>query len=150
MEEADIVTSPEREMAPSIEALGSSTAHEFLRYFVASAVALVVDAGSLALMISVFGVPYLISGAIAFCLGVATIYLLSIRWVFEKRAFKSAQAEFALFLIIGIVGLGINELILWVLTGQFGFFYLFSKGASVFVVFLWNFFARKTLLFRHA
>jgi len=146
--ESDIVVAPDAESAPGIEALGSSSLREFIRYFVASLVALVVDAGSLALFTSVLGIPYLISGAMSFSLGIAVIYILSIKWVFEKRALDNPVAEFGLFFFIGIIGLGINELVLWALTGGFGIYYLFSKGASIIVVFTWNFLARKSLLFR--
>ncbi|MEY4747513.1 MAG: hypothetical protein RLZZ416_562 [Candidatus Parcubacteria bacterium] len=145
-QEVDIVTNPESEVS-SLGALGSQNLHEFLRYGVASAIALVVDAGSLVLLTSYLGVPYLISGAIAFSLGIAVIYFLSINWVFEKRTMESATAEFSLFFVIGVIGLLINELVLFVLTGEYGVYYMFSKGTSIVIVFFWNFFARKYLLF---
>lgn len=147
-ENPDILTAPEAATAPSLEAAGSETLHEFIRYFVASGVALGVDVGSLWFLTSVLGVPYLYSGAIAFLLGLTVIYILSVWWVFEERALRDWKAEFVIFALIGIVGLGLNELVLWVLTGLFGLFYLFSKLASVVVVFTWNFFVRKFFLFR--
>lgn len=128
-------------------ALGSSTLHEFIRYLAASLVALGVDVGVLALLTGVFGVPYLISAAISFLLGLSVIYIASIYWVFEARSMRSPAVEFGVFFTIGLIGLGINELILWVLTGGLGLYYLASKMASVFVVFTWNFFARKYVLF---
>ena len=150
MNDTDIATAPEGEMAPSIEALGSNTTREFLRYFVASAIALVTDAGSLVLMTSLIGIPYLYSGAVAFLFGLTVIYVLSIRWVFEARSVRDWRAEFSLFALIGIVGLLLNEFVLWILTGELGFHYMLSKGASVVLVFLWNFLARKSLLFKNA
>lgn len=121
--------------------------NEFARYFIASLVALVCDAGSLALLTSVFNVPYLIAGACAFALGLTVIYLLSVRWVFGQRSLGSSMKEFMLFALVGVFGLGVNEIVLWLVTGVFGYFYLFGKAASVVVVFAWNFIARKTLLF---
>lgn len=147
MSESDIAVSPESESGATVGVIGSRNTREFIRYFAASLVALAVDAGSLALMTSVFGVPYLISGGIAFTLGLITVYFLSVRWVFEVRHMRSVWAEFGIFLVVGLVGLGINEGVLWVLTGAFGLFYLVSKIASVLIVFTWNFFARKALLF---
>lgn len=52
-----------------------------------------------------------------------------------------------MFALIGLVGLGLNELVLWLLTGLLGVFYLTSKIASVALVFTWNFAARKWFLF---
>lgn len=146
--EPDIATSPEAETAPALATIGSTGLHEFIRYALASAVALAVDAGTLVLLTSFFGVSYLLSGAIAFVLGLATIYVLSVTWVFDHRALRSPLAEFAAFALIGLVGLALNEAILWLFTSLFGFFYLISKAMSVVVVFSWNFFARKYLLFR--
>ena len=148
MTEYDPVRTPEDMTTSAFSAFGSRNAHEFIRYFGASLLALAVDAGSLALMTSVLGIPYLISGALSFSLGLIVIYVLSIMWVFEKRDMHNPVNEFIIFAIVGIVGLGINELVLWFLTGYFGFFYLVSKVASVIIVFTWNFFARKALLFR--
>lgn len=143
----DIATAPEREAGSSMHVLGSEGFHEFLRYAFASAVALLCDVGALTILTSVFGVSYLVSGALAFLVGLLVIYVLSTHWVFAARTSASPWREFALFALIGIVGLGINELVLWVLTGWFGLFYLSSKAASIVLVFAWNFAARKRLLF---
>lgn len=148
MQDADIATSPEAAPTSTLSTLGAEGVHEFIRYFVASLIALGIDIGSLWLLTSVFAVPYLLSGALAFVLGLITVYFLSVRWVFSKRMVRNPHLEFALFALIGIIGLALNEAILWVLTGYFGFFYLLSKVASVIVVFSWNFAARKWLLFR--
>ena len=148
--EKDIVVAPEGESAPSMEALGSDTMREFIRYFAASALALAVDAGTLALLTSGLNIPYLISGGISFTLGIIVIYVLSVRWVFETRAMRDARSEFLLFAGVGLIGLLINEGVLALLTGVFGFYYLLSKVASVVIVFTWNFIARKFLLFSRA
>lgn len=146
----DITTSPETATSPSVSLLGAESAHEFVRYFTASLLALAIDFGVLALLTSVIGVPYLVSAAISFSLGLVLVYILSTRWVFAHRMVKSPAAEFAIFAVIGVIGLGINELILWVLTDFAGFYYLLSKFASVAVVFTWNFVARKVILFSQA
>lgn len=144
---ADIAVSPESQSGASVGALGSRGAREFIRYLAASLLALAADAGVLALLTSGIGLSYLLAAPVGFCLGVTVIYLLSIAWVFERRDMKSRTAEFGVFLLVGVVGLGINELVLWALTGYFGLFYLVSKAASVCVVFSWNYLARKALLF---
>lgn len=144
----DIATAPESATSPLVEGMGSPGTHEFIRYFIASAIALVVDAGSLYLLTDVAGLPYLYSGAIAFILGLTVIYVLSVTWVFDRRVLRDPKAEFLLFAVIGIVGLGINEAVLWVATDVIGLYYLISKVLSVIFVFSWNFGARKYALFR--
>jgi putative flippase GtrA len=147
MAEQDIVTTPEAAPSATVSALGSQGMREFVRYFVSSALALVVDVGALFVLTSVLSVPYLYSGAVAFLAGLMVIYLLSIYWVFERRTVRNPAAEFIVFAVIGVVGLGINEAMLYTLTGLAGFYYLVSKIGSVCVVFAWNFLARKYLLF---
>lgn len=148
MIEADVVTTPEAAPSVALSSLGSEGFHEFIRYAVASGIALALDVAVLSFLTSIAGIPYLISGAVAFLVGLTSVYILSIRWVFAERAFSNPWAEFLLFAGIGIVGLAINEVVLYVFTSMFGFFYLFSKIASVVFVFTWNFGARKVFLFK--
>ncbi|RJQ34502.1 GtrA family protein [Candidatus Parcubacteria bacterium] len=150
MTDTEIVTSPETQKAPSMMTLGSPALHEFIRYFAASLIALVVDIVGLWLLTEFLDVPYLVSAAISFLLGLIIVYIASIYWVFEARSIRSPAAEFGIFLVIGLIGLGINELILGLLTEYAGLYYMISKIASVFVVFTWNFFARKYVLFAKA
>lgn len=144
----DIVTNPEKEPGDSMRVVGAEGLHEFVRYVIASAVALLADISVLTLLTSGFGIPYLLAGAIAFLVGLVIVYVLSTRWVFNARRLGSPAAEFGIFAGIGIVGLGLNELMLWTMTSVLGLFYLYSKILSVVVVFSWNFAARKYLLFR--
>lgn len=146
-DESSLLIAPHaRESAP-VSLLGAKTTHELVRYFLASLVALVVDGGLLVLLTTYTSLGYLVSGAISFSLGLIVIYLLSVTWVFDARAVKSRGLEFSLFASIGVIGLLLNELILWLLTDYAGWFYLASKVASVAVVFTWNFIARKSTLF---
>ena len=120
---------------------------EFLRYGMASAAALAVDFGLLVLLTSVFGVDYLISAAVGFSVGVVVVYILSITWVFRGRTNENRGSEFAVFVAIGIAGLGVNELIMWQGTETAGLPYQVSKLLSAGCVFLFNFTFRKLLLF---
>lgn len=121
---------------------------QLARYVVVGGLAFVVDFGALIGLTELGGINYLASAAIAFLLGLVTNYLLSIGWVFNRRAVDNPGAEFALFAGIGIVGLGLNEGIIWGLTEGLAVWYPLSKIASTAVVFGWNFGVRKALLFR--
>jgi putative flippase GtrA len=121
---------------------------QLLRYAVVGGIAFVIDFGSLWLLTELAGIHYLLSAAIAFILGLTTNYLLSITWVFGRRSLENKWLEFGIFALIGIVGLGLNELIIWFFTEWVHFHYLVSKIVSTIVVFLWNFFVRRYLLFR--
>lgn len=59
------------------------------------------------------GVPYLLSGFIGFTVSVIVNYLLSMKYVFQRREDMSRQSEFGIFVILSIVGLVLNEILLY-------------------------------------
>ena len=122
-------------------------AHEGARYFGASAAALAVDLGTYSGLIRLAGVHYLAAAPVGFALGLAVIYTLSVRWVFRHRRLKDARAEFALFALIGLAGLAINEGVIYAGVEWLGLVYEPAKLVSAGVVFCFNFGARKLLLF---
>src|SRR3989442_14128080 len=77
MSEPDLVTSPESATSPAISAMGARGVHEFIRYFVASGIALCLDVGSLYVLTSIFTVPYLISAGVARADRLAAIFFLA-------------------------------------------------------------------------
>lgn len=123
------------------------TSVQLFKYFFVGGIAYTVDFGSLYFLTDIAKVHYLISAAIAFTLGLITNYSLSILWVFSKRTLTNKRLEFIVFSIIGLVGLSLNEVIIWFFTEWIHFHYLISKVFSTVVVFFWNFFARKKILF---
>jgi putative flippase GtrA len=124
-------------------------ADEGVRYFAASALALAVDFGIYSGLIRLAGVDYLVAAPIGFALGLATIYALSIRWVFRQRRLKDARAEFVLFALIGLAGMALNQGIIYVGVERFALSYEFAKIVSAGTVFCFNFATRKLLLFTH-
>jgi putative flippase GtrA len=121
---------------------------EFFRYALVGGVAFVCDTFTLFSLTHFLKVNYLVSGAIGFLVGTAVNYVLSRSWVFRRRTLKNTPAELTIFTLIGLVGLGLNELILWFFQSRLGIYYLYAKGVSGVTVFLWNFGARKLALFR--
>jgi putative flippase GtrA len=122
---------------------------EFLRYGITSAVALACDFAILVLFTELAGIHYLISAATGFGAGIFIAYALSVRWVFSHRRFANASAERLLFILIGVAGMALNQVIMFGLTGLL-MPYAFSKLASIGVVFTVNFTLRKVLLFTGA
>ena len=75
------------------------------------------------------------------------LYLLSIGWVFQARTWQNPWVEGGLFTLIGGMGLLWCGVCMWFLTEYAHLHYLCSKVVSALVVFLWNFVAKKWLLF---
>jgi putative flippase GtrA len=124
-----------------------SAAREGARYLAASALALGVDFGTYVGLIRLAGVHYLIAAPIGFALGLATIYLLSIRWVFRERRVADRREEFALFAVIGVAGMALNQLIIYVAVTFLAASPELAKILSAGIVFCFNFISRKLLLF---
>ncbi len=122
-------------------------ADEGVRYFGASALALAIDFGTYSGLIRLGGVDYLVAAPIGFALGLATIYTLSIRWVFRQRRLKDARAEFTLFAMLGLAGMALNQLIVFSGVEWLALSYELAKVLSAGAVFCFNFVSRKLLLF---
>jgi putative flippase GtrA len=120
---------------------------QFFRYFFVGGTAFAVDFLLLAFLTEIAGINYLLSAAISFIAGLICNYFLSIKWVFNERKLSSPWIEFFLFGIIGLIGLGLNVVIIWFFTEKISVYYLYSKIIATVIIFFWNFFARKLALF---
>jgi len=120
---------------------------EGVRYVGASALALGIDLAAYSGLIRIAGVHYLLAAPVGFALGLALIYLLSVRWVFAERRLANSRVEFAVFALIGLAGMGINESVIYAGVDLFALGYEQAKLSSAAVVFCFNFAARKLLLF---
>lgn len=54
-----------------------------------------------------------IGGLFGFCISLVFNYFMSMKFVFERREDLGRKKEFAIFALLSLVGLGINELILY-------------------------------------
>ncbi|WP_291900874.1 GtrA family protein [Accumulibacter sp.] len=120
---------------------------QFAQYVCVGGLAFGVDIAALFLLTEKVGFHYISSASIAFVLGLATNYILCVAVVFDYRALQNLAHEFVIFSLIGVAGLLLNNLLIFLFTEFLGFYYLVSKaGAAVFILFF-NFFLRRLWLF---
>jgi len=119
-----------------------------VRAIFSSNVAFALDFGLLVLLTEVVHLHYLVSNVIAFMTGTTLLYVLSIFWVFSRRSIQSRHLEYWLFILIGAVGVGFNELFIWLFTEKVRIYYLYSKVMAGSIVFFWNFLGRRYILFK--
>ena len=122
---------------------------ELARYFVASAIALGVDTGLYGLGLRL-GLAYPVAAIAGFMGGLGVAYLISVRWAFRTRRLGDARLEFIVFAAIGVLGLLLTEFLLWLQIDVLAFGPLSAKLAAACGVFLFNFGARKLVLFKAA
>src|SRR5262249_48317497 len=128
----------------------SNTLVQLFRYGLTGGLAFLLDFGSLYVLYHVFAVHYVGAAALAFLLGLATNYAVSVVWVFDQRTVKDPFVEFLMFALLGVVGLGITEATLLVLTGLWDVPVMVSKVVATGLTFMWNFGSRKLTLFSEA
>ncbi len=119
---------------------------QFFRYIFVGGIAFLADAGALWLCEKFM--HYLIAAAIAFVFGLVVNYVLSVCFVFsaDERT-TSRTAEFIIYAVIGVIGLGLTELIMWLFTDVIGLYFLLSKIVAAAIVLVWNFVARKKIIY---
>ncbi|MBQ2560110.1 MAG: GtrA family protein [Fibrobacter sp.] len=129
----------------------SSLMGQFVRYLVTGGLAFVVDFGLYALCLYKFDWFYLLANLVGLVAGLVINYIMSIAWVFSecKRVLEDRKtAEFTIFAVVGFLGVGINELLMLLMVGGFKWDEMISKMAAAVLVLMWNFGARKMMLFR--
>ncbi len=119
---------------------------QFAKFGVVGFIAFFIDYGLLALLTEVFGVNYLISATISFTVSVIFNYVASMRYVFTHKEDMSRRREFIIFVVLSVIGLIINDVMMWAGVEFFGINYLLVKIVATVVVAIWNFVTRKIFL----
>lgn len=124
---------------------------QFVRYMVTGGLAFAVDYGLFVLCYDNFGLHYLIANLVGLVAGLVINYIMSVVWVFSecKRVLENKKtAEFGIFAVVGIAGIGINQLLMYLMVGNLDWNAKVSKIVAAALVLMWNFGARKLMLFR--
>jgi putative flippase GtrA len=123
---------------------------DLVRYGIASVGALALDAGTMLFLNKALGVNYLVAAAVGFTSGLALVYWLSVRYVFgDIRRLRPSQ-EILGFLVTGLIGLLLNEILMSMFVERVGLSVALAKIPTAGFVFLFNFSARRVLLFSDA
>jgi putative flippase GtrA len=120
---------------------------QLIRYTIVGGFAFLIDFSLLYLLAKCVGLHYIVSASISFIAGLLTNYFISVKWVFTASKIKNRKLEFLFFALIGIIGLILNDIFLYIFTDVFKIYLMYSKIISAALIYLWNFFARKYLIF---
>jgi len=118
---------------------------QLIRYGLVVAIAAPIDLGGYILLKSVFHIYYVLAATISFLVSLAANYMLSVAWVWTKHTGRQRHIDATVFAIIGIVGLGLTDLIVYIFTDYAHLNYIISKLIAFFFVFFWSFGARRFL-----
>lgn len=119
---------------------------QILKFGVVGVIATVIDFGVMIFLTEVFGVNPVASATASFIVSLIFNYVASMRYVFRHREGMSRQREFAIFVVLSVIGLGINDLLMWLGTSHAALDYRLVKVFATAIVMIWNFVTRKIFL----
>ncbi len=121
---------------------------QFLRYVFVGGIATVIDWGVLYALTEI-GLYYILSAIVAFLAGLTVNFAMSKVLVFKANEAKvGAVLEFVGYAVVGVIGLGLTVVIMYLLTDCLHWHYMLSKIVSTVLVLFWNYVGRKKLLYK--
>ncbi len=119
---------------------------QLLKFGIVGALAFLIDYAVLYLLTEFAGIYYLISCAISFTVSVVFNYICSMRFVFAGKKGMSRRKEFLIFVVFSILGLLLNQLLMWCGVDLLNIHYMGTKIFATAVVMVYNFVTRKIFL----
>ena len=119
---------------------------QFCKFGLVGTLCFCIDYGLMILLTERAGLHYFASSAISFTVSVVVNYILSMRFVFNGKDDLSKFQEMAIFVALSLVGLALNQMIMWIAVELFGIFYAVAKILSTMLVTTYNFISRKLFL----
>ena len=137
-------------------------AAEIIRFALTGGICFAVELAVLILLKGRLGIDTLIATPAAFLVSVILNYLLCVVWVFRGVKNRGTGAK-AGFLITSLIGLGLNELLMFLFRVTLGEdtviltlgthpinMYVLNKCLATLIVMIWNYFSTRAVLYRKA
>ena len=121
---------------------------KIIRYAAVGLTAAIVDFLIFAVFAKYLSLNYLAVGAVGFIVATTVNYFLSIRFVFESGVRFKVRKEFAMVFMVSLVGLAVNQAVLYFGIEVLGLEMLLTKLCATGMVFFWNFGARSNFVFK--
>lgn len=123
---------------------------QLIRYCLSGGIAFIADFGLTVLLKEKGNASPTLAATAGYVTGLVITYLLSIFWIFDQHRFNSRLWEFLIFALIGLVGIAITFLCMRLLSEHWQIHYILAKLTAVAITTLWNFLAKKYILFSKA
>jgi len=134
----------------------------FAKFAIVGAAGSVTDFTILNVLVQVFGASLVVANTFSFTAAVIQNFSLNRLWTFPESQTRRASGQLLQFVVVSVIGLGINQLVfltihhllesLWIssLGPDLGFLvsYNFAKLLAIGVVLFWNFSANRLWTYR--
>ena len=132
---------------------------QILKFAVVGGISFVIDFVVYAILCNVMNVHYIIAGITGFGVSVVANYILSMKFVFASKDDMPKDKEFIIFVVLSLIGMGLNSLILYLCIDIFYVYWmwlsavmdieamnLLAKIVATAIVMVYNFVTRKIFL----
>lgn len=119
---------------------------KFIKFAVVGFTGMLIDFGFTWLFKEKVKVNKYFANSLGFTIAATNNYFLNRVWTFNSHQ-QNIPLEFFSFLVVSILGLLINNLIIYILTEKLNLKFYFAKFLAIIVVVIWNFFANYLVTF---
>ena len=119
----------------------------FVRFGIVGASGMVIDFGVTWLCKEKLRWNKYLSNSLGFILAASSNYTWNRLWTFQSESVEIAR-EYSTFVLIALVGLGLNNLIIWLLHEKLHLNFYLSKLLAILCVTIWNFSMNYVFTFR--
>lgn len=127
-------------------ALAHPNTRQFLKFALVGFASLAVEYLFLGYFLQALSMDYLLATTIAFIISIVVNYILSMKYVFSHKENMSRKREFAIFAVLSAIGLGLNDLYMFIGVSLLNVGTMAMKLISTFFVTWYNYFSRRKFL----
>lgn len=119
---------------------------QIFKFGIVGVICTILDYAIMIVLKDFFDVHYLIASGIGFSISVVVNYVLSMKYVFQGKEGTDKRKEFISYIILSVIGLGLDQLTMGLMVGILGVWYVIAKAFSTGVAMVYNFISRKLLI----
>lgn len=132
---------------------------QIVKFGIVGGLSFAIDFGIYSLLVYLTSIHVLIANFFGFTISVIFNYIMSMKFVFQRKEDMDRKAEFAIFVVLSLVGLLLNEVLVWLFVEftykniavvseifTYNFMKMAGKILATGIVMVYNFISRKIFL----